>query len=294
MSPELHRLPKVPTSPRELGELAQLLFEWPIRQAPRLTLPLCILLAAVVQTAVVVIFSISYEAPAVKLALAPRFYFLPPDSASARQLAAWLDGNDPSLFAPGRATASALPPPPLKYRPSYEEPPPPLLPLPDRGGQQMEPPFPPSPFSASMPPGTESGGVLRKSSPSPAPVAQNAMSAMSAGDAPVVRWLDELETRRPVGTGGTPPSPAPRMAATKPSLYQMSVGNEGIPMHCILTDSSGNAEADEAGRIWIMSCRFQPAGTPSWGRVLIPWEASVPNGPATATTKPAPKPAPVP
>lgn len=80
------------------------------------------------------------------------------------------------------------------------------------------------------------------------------------------------------------------MAATKSSLYQVSVGNEGIPMHCILTDSSGNTEADEAGRIWIMSCRFQPAGTPSWGRVLIPWEASVPNGPATATTKPAPKP----
>ncbi len=290
MSPELPRLPKVPTSPRELGELAQLLFEWPIRQAPRLTLPLCILLAAVVQTAVVVIFSISYEPPAVKLALAPRFYFLPPDSASARQLGAWLDGNDPALFAPGRATASALPPPPLKYRPSYDEPPPPLLPLPDRGGQQMEPPFPPSPFSASMLPGTESGGVLRKSFPSPAPAAPHAMSAVAAVAAPVVRWLDELETRRPLGAGGTPPSPAPRMAATKPSLYQVSVGTEGIPMHCILTDSSGTAEADEVGRIWIMSSRFQPAGIPSWGRVLIPWEASVPNGPATATTKPAPAP----
>ncbi|MFZ0615049.1 MAG: hypothetical protein WAN16_01175 [Chthoniobacterales bacterium] len=287
MSLELPRLPKVPTSPRELGELAQLLFEWPIRQAPRLTLPLCILLAAVIQTAIVVIFSISYEAPTVKLALAPRFYFLPPDSASARQLGAWLDGNDPALFAPGRATASALPPPPpLKYRPSYEEPPPPLLPLPEIGGQQMEPPSPPSPFSASMLPGTENGGVLRKSSPSPAPVAPHAVSQVAAGAAPVVRWLDELETRRPVGTGATPPPPPPRMGATKSSLYQVSVGTEGIPMHCILTDSSGNAEADEAGRIWIISCRFQPADTPSWGRVLIPWEAPDPNSPATATTKP--------
>lgn len=291
MSPELPRLPKVPTSPRELGELAQLLFEWPIRQAPRLTLPLCILLAAVAQTAIVVIFSISYEAPSAKLALAPRFYFLAPDSASARQLGAWLEGNDPALFAPGRATASALPPPPpLKYRPSYEEPPPPLLPLPERERQQMEPPFPPSPFSTSMLAGTESGGVLRKSSPSTASVAPHGMSEVAAGAAPVVRWLDELETRRPVGTGGTPPSPPPRMAATKPSLYQVSVGTEGIPMHSILTDSSGNAEADEAGRIWIISCRFQPAGTPSWGRVLIPWEASVPHSRATATTKPAPKP----
>ena len=131
---------------------------------------------------------------------------------------------------------------------------------------------------------------MRKSSPSPAPVAPNAMSQVAAGAAPVVRWLDELETRRPVGTCATPPPPPPRVAVTKPSLYQVSVGTEGIPMHCILTDSSGNAEADEAGRIWIISCRFQPADTPSWGRVIILWEASVPNSPATATTKPAPKP----
>ncbi|MFZ0434798.1 MAG: hypothetical protein WAL87_02325 [Chthoniobacterales bacterium] len=290
MIPELPRLPKVPTSPRELGELAQLLFEWPIRQAPRLTLPLCILLAAVIQTAIVVIFSISYEAPAVKLALAPRFYFLPPDSASARQLGAWLEGNDPALFAPGRATASALPPPPpLKYRPSYEEPPPPLLPLPEIGGQQMEPPFPPSPFSASMLPGTESGGVLRKSSPSPAPVAPNALCAMpqvAAGASPHVRWLDELAARRPEGTVATLPSLPPEMSGTKPSLYQVAVGPEGFPMHCTLTDSSGNAEVDESGRAWIMASRFQPADTLSWGRVLIPWEAAEPK--SQAKSKPTP------
>ena len=76
------------------------------------------------------------------------------------------------------------------------------------------------------------------------------------------------------------------MGATKSSLYQVSVGTEGIPMHCILTDSSGNAEADEAGRIWIISCRFQPADTLSWGRVLIPWEAAEPK--SQAKSKPTP------
>jgi len=281
MSLELPRLPKVPTSPRELGELAQLLFEWPIRQAPRLTLPLCILLAALIQTAIVVIFSISYEAPSAKLALAPRFYFLPPDSASARQLGAWLDGNDPALFAPGRATASALPPPPpLKYRPSYEEPPPPLLPLPEIGVQQMEPPIPPSSFTSPKSAGTAEGGALRRSSPSP--IAPTPVAAAP----PRIRWLDELAARRPEGTGATLPSLPPGMSGTKPSLYQVAVGPEGFPMHCTLTDSSGNAEVDESGRAWIMASRFQPAETLSWGRVLIPWEAAEPKSQAKA--KPTP------
>ena len=282
MSPELPRLPKMPTSPRELGELAQLLFEWPIRQSPRLALPLCILMAAVIQTAIVVIFSISYEAPSAKPALAPRFYFLPPDSACARQLRPWLDGNDPALFAPGRATASALPPPPpLKYRPSYEEPPPPLLPLPERDRQPVEPPIPPSSFTSPKSAGPAEGGALRRSSPSPI-----APTPVAAAAPPRVRWLDELAARRPEENGATLPSLPPGMSGTKPSLYQVAVGPEGFPMHCTLTDSSGNAEADESGRAWIMASRFQPTDTLSWGRVLIPWEAAEPQ--SQAKSKPTP------
>jgi hypothetical protein len=76
------------------------------------------------------------------------------------------------------------------------------------------------------------------------------------------------------------------MSGTKPSLYQVAVGPEGFPMHCTLTDSSGNAEVDESGRAWIMASRFQPAETLSWGRVLIPWEAAEPK--SQAKSKPTP------
>jgi hypothetical protein len=113
------RPPTLPIGPRDIGELAHLLFEWPIRQAPRLALPLCILLAAVVQAGMMVVFSISYRTPVQNTSDAPQIYFLPADSAAARQLAPWLEGNDPAVFSPQHAAREALPPPPpLNYRPS--------------------------------------------------------------------------------------------------------------------------------------------------------------------------------
>ena len=56
-------IPRVPLSPRELGELAQLLFEWPVRQSPRLALPFFIFVAALVQAGMFLLFSISYRTP---------------------------------------------------------------------------------------------------------------------------------------------------------------------------------------------------------------------------------------
>lgn len=270
MSLDLPKLPKVPLDPRELGELAKLMFEWPIRRAPRLTLPLCILLAAMVQAAMVVVFSISYETPSGRLPAAPHFYFLPPDSAQTLQLGAWLEANDPALFSPGRATATAVPPPPpLKYRPSYEEPPPPLHPLPLEEQKTISPPL--LPFS----PVTDSEATLREPR-SPLPQASPAVSrrdekppASPAAATASATWMDSLSVR--IFTEETR-TPLPHLSAPKPSLYQVAVGPEGIPRHCILTESSGDASADEAGRSWIMTRRFQPAGTTSWGRVLIPWE----------------------
>lgn len=270
MSPDLSKLPRVPLDPRELGELAKLMFEWPIKRAPRLALPLCILLAAMVQTGMVVIFSISYEAPTARLPIAPRFYFLPPDSAPARQVEAWLEANDPALFSPGRATATAVPPPPpLKYRPSYEEPPPPLRPLPQVEEEILVPPQLP------LAPAPPSGNTLH--APRQQPLASATIASPTAEKPPQaiglapgqVQWLDDLSGRLPIGDGALP---TPQLSAPKPSHYQVAVGPEGITRHCVPTESSGDLSVDEAGRAWIMRQRFQPAGATTWGRVLIPWE----------------------
>lgn len=259
MSPELPRLPRLPLSPREIGEFAQLLFEWPIRRSPRLTLPLCIVAAAVVQTGIVILFSISYTPPSAKLPSAPRFYFLPPDSAAARRLGPWLEANDPAIFSPRRATAAAVPaPPPLSYRPSYEEPPPPLRPLPAGKEEAIEPPFIPVALTAAG----DIGRVKKTVVATPIPTPETA-----------VRWLDDLSRREITNAIALPVPPrtlgAP--ALLQPAQYQVAIGPEGIPRSCVLIDPSGDPAADEAGRMWILGQRFTPGNGTSWGRVLILW-----------------------
>lgn len=148
MTAHLPRLPKHPPTPRELGELAQLLFEWPIRRAPRLALPFFIIVAGLIQATVMILFSIHYGVPEEKIPPQPRFYFLPPESPVARKISPWLEAHDPSVFSPLRATEKAVPAaPPLSYRPSYEDPPPPLRPLPGVGEAVSGPP--------DLPPTTE-------------------------------------------------------------------------------------------------------------------------------------------
>lgn len=278
MAPQLPLLPKVPLTPRELGELAQLLFEWPIKQAPRLALPFFILLAAVMQASVIVLFSIAYKEPAEKIPAPPQIYFLPADSAAARQLAPWLEANDPAVFSPLHAARDAFPsPPPLKYRPSYEDPAPPLQPLPASTPEAVQPPMIPT-----------IGGLRRQQTNemhSPPETNTTVASALPTTGT-VVRWRDELADRvlvaAPTGLSG----PMALTTGAQAPLYQVAVSPEGIPTHCVLIDSSGDPRSDEGGRVWIMAQRFQPAASSSWGRVLILWGAGNP-GAGDATNPPA-------
>jgi hypothetical protein len=66
-------------------------------------------------------------------------------------------------------------------------------------------------------------------------------------------------------------------------MYQVAVTPEGIPISCVLTESSGNPEADESGRSWILARRFSAAEGITWGRALIIWNSPL--------TPPLPSPA---
>ena len=262
MTPRLPLIPKVPLSPRELRELAhlaQLAFEWPIRQAPRLMLPLCILVAGILQAMTMVLFSISYLAPSEKMPDVPLFYFLPTDSASARQLAPWLEANDPAAFSPLRAARTASPSlPPLKYRPSYEEPPPALLPLRSETASQIEPPLPPAIAShqrATKLPASPAVGVTG--------------TRLST----VVRWKDDLESRHLVEDSSSATGPVSTTGNVQPALYEVGVDADGRPIHCVLMETSGDPSSDETARVWIMARRFHPQSgeSMSWGRVLVFW-----------------------
>ena len=263
----MQHAPRLP-GPKELGDLAHLLFEWPIRQAPRLALPFFILVAAVIQAAMIFLFSISYHQPAVKHPASAQIYFIPADSAIARHLDPWLEANDPAVFSPQMAARAALPsPPPLGYRPSYEEPPPPLRPLPEERPAPILPPFPP-PFSPPFSPSPQKSRVSSPASVTSDPPASTA-----------VHWEDSLQGRIPTG-GGIPL----QGAGAGPSLYQVGIGAGGMPMHCVLLEGSGDAALDEAGRVWILARRFQPSETDVWGRVRILWGSPSAKTPGTTST----------
>ena len=266
--------PHLPKDLKELGDLAHLLFEWPIRQAPRLALPGCILAAAIIQAGMIVLFSISYTTPSEVQPSSPQIYFIPPDSAIARQIAPWLAANDPAIFSPQYDTRDALPaPPPLKYRPSYEEPPPRLRPLPAETIRPVEPPALP-----------QMADILRKESHLAAPVPLPAATSTPAPQT-VVHWQDDLAAR-PLLSPAVAPLPAALSPSAQPALYEVEVSPEGIPMHSIVLDSSGDPGSDEAGSVWIHAQRFQPGDQSSWGRVLLLWGSPSPASTPQTASKP--------
>jgi hypothetical protein len=86
----------------------------------------------------------------------------------------------------------------------------------------------------------------------------------------VVHWQDDLEHR-----SLRSPTPPPQAAVplAQPALYEVGVSAEGLPMHSVLLESSGDPASDERGSVWINSQRFEPSARLSWGRVLILWGA---------------------
>lgn len=263
--------PHLPKDLKELGELAHLLFEWPIRRAPRLALPACIFIASILQAGMIILFSISYTTPSEVQPFSPQIYFIPPDSAAARQLAPWLAANDPAVFSPQYDTQDALPaPPPLKYRPSYEEPPPPLRPLPREKPVPIAPP--------SIP---KMADIMSKKTHHLSAAASSVQAPPLSKPQTLIHWQDDLATRTLMLASGAsaPPLPIALSPSAQPSLYEVEVSEEGVPLHSILIESSGDPPSDEAGSIWIHAQRFRPAVQASWGRVLLIWGA-----PSTSST----------
>ena len=102
----------------------------------------------------------------------------------------------------------------------------------------------------------------------------------------LVRWLDGLASLRESDEGSTTPPLLPwGVTISRPSAYQVAVSPEGIPISCVLTEPSGNPEADESGRVWILARRFNTADGIAWGRALIVWKNSL-STPSPSPAKP--------
>ena len=121
---------------------------------------------------------------------------------------------------------------------------------------------------------------------SKAPETKEPAASVLPATGTVVRWQDELADRIQVSAPTGMNAPMAVTPGAQAPLYQVAVSPEGMTTHCVLIDSSGDPRSDEAGRVWIMAQRFQPAASSSWGRVLILWGAGAP-APAVSTNPPA-------
>lgn len=246
------------------SNLSRLLFEWPIKKAPRLALPLFILLAALFHLSTIYLFNIVYQPPHVSKPIAAQVYFLLPGSPSSQQLAPWLDANDPSIFSPLKTVQLTRP----KIEAAiYEplQPPAPLRTLPPREEKKLELPLPPTNETA-----LPQNILLKKSSSS---LTKLMRAAPEQEQITVVELSGDLLQRAPImpATLGYPELPSTIDAPLPPTKLTLNIDEMGIPRHVIVLHSSGNSAADEAATHWLMTRQFAPAAHETWGNLQVIW-----------------------
>lgn len=237
--------------------LSTLLFEWPMKQAPRLAFPFFILLAALLHLSTIYLFNIVYQPSHVSKPVPAQILFLPPNSSMSQQISSWLRANDPSIFSPLKTvqqTRTAL-------SSFIYEPGPVSLPLRPLPAPEKKDP------SDLLPPTNEITlpSSLLFDNTSSAPVVTPSLQ-----QATTIQLLDTLSTRS-AGKLGTPSLPPEVSLPLPPTTLTLNIDAEGIPRHVIVLQSCGNAAADEAASRWATSSHFAPADHETWGNVIIIW-----------------------
>ena len=256
----------------ELAHLATLLFEWPIKKKPRLSLSLFILIAALLHISTIYLFNIVYQAPLVNKPIAAEVLFLLPGSSSSKQLSAWLEGNDSAIFSPLKTTEAAR----SKISSDIYQPRQvslPLRSLPRVENEATAPPFLPT-SEIALPAtmitvSTDDKNLLLKK--------------ISPVSSTLIRLLGKLALRAPLPPSslGYPELPDVITTPLPPTELTINVDSMGIPRHVIILQSSGNTLADETASHWLMSCHFAPAAEETWGNLLVIWGSSIDQQNAT-------------
>jgi hypothetical protein len=241
-------------------EAHKFFFNQRVKAAPRIALPLFILLAALLHLSTIYLFNIVYQAPRVSKPRAAQVFFLLPGSSPSEQLGPWLQGHDPAIFSPlktiqaHQTSASAD-----LYRSSQ---PPPLHLLPAEAAIVVQPPrlpvheaiAPPSPLVSFK---AEAGSLASASS--------------KTLQKTTVSFLNELAPRALMLSSSGPLLPESVTSPLLPTTLRANVDEEGVPRHAIVVNSSGNADADEAATHWLMMRRFAPAAHKTWGNLIVVW-----------------------
>ncbi|MBX9578175.1 MAG: hypothetical protein K2W97_06845 [Chthoniobacterales bacterium] len=237
--------------------LSTLLFEWPMKQAPRLALPFFILLAALFHLSTIYLFNIVYQPSHVSKPVPAQVLFLSPNAPSSQQISSWLKSNDPSIFSPLKTVQQTRTP----LSSSIYEPGPaslPVRPLPALEKKDPTDLLPP-PNEITLPPS------LRIDNTSSASIVTPFIQ-----QATTIQLLDALSTRS-AGKLGTPSLPPEVNLPLPPTTLTLNIDAEGIPRHVIVSQSCGNTAADETASSWAISAHFAPADHETWGSLLVIW-----------------------
>ena len=247
-----------------VSDVTRLLFEWPIKKAPRLTLPLFIFLAVLFHLSAVYFFNIVYKPLRVRKITTAQVYFLIPKSQASQQIAPWLHANDPAIFSPletiqknepkrSNAIYQRSPSIPVLHHlpPSKEETTAPLLTPTDECFLPRE-------------------SLVLKDDFSRAQVLQS-KSTLSRTTRIQLQANLAVRMPEPASVLGHPILPLSSSIPAQPTLLTVNIDAMGIPHHVIITQSSYNEEADEVATHWLMTRHFAPANEATWGHILIFW-----------------------
>jgi hypothetical protein len=246
-----------------VANVTNLLFEWPIRKAPRLALPFFIFFAALLHLSTIYIFNIVYEPPHTSKVTTAQVFFLLPESQASQQMALWLQANDPAVFSPLKTIQYNQPKiPETIYQLSQSTPS--LHSLPHANEDIL---------TSLLPPINEL--VLPKTllSPLHSSTPQEVIVAPPISKTTTVEPLEELALRAPIPISnlGYPLLPPGISTPKYPTMLTVNIDSLGIPRHVIITQSSQNDAADQAATEWLMKSRFVPAKEGTWGPLLIYW-----------------------
>ncbi len=235
----------------------KLLFRWPMKRAPRVGLPFFILLAALLHLLGNYCFNIIYPSPQRAQVQAAEVFFLPAGSPMSKQLAPWIQANDPALFSPLKIVQAHRPKIPTSiYLP--KQPLPLLHPLPSPKEETIESLLPPTNESTLL----------------PSPVSKNQSSTPTLLPTSV-QFSESITMYAPLLPSQLdhPNLPDGTQIPLHPTSLTLEIDASGLPLHAIIMQSSGSQAADEAARSWLLTRRFSPAQEEHWGRVLVYWGA---------------------
>ncbi len=247
-----------------VSDVTRLLFEWPIKKAPRLTLPLFIFLAVLLHLSAVYFFNIVYEPLHVRKITTAQVYFLIPKSQASQQIAPWLQANDPAIFSPLETIQKNEP---KRSNVIYQLSPsiPVLHHLPPCKEESTAPLLPPT-DECLLP--RESLVLQDASSRSQVLPLKSTLSRTTR-----IQLQANLVVRipEPASVLGHPILPLSSSIPAQPTLLTVNIDAMGIPRHVIITQSSQNEEADEVATHWLMTRHFAPSNEATWGNILIFW-----------------------